>query len=330
MSHAPMNHMRVKETLARRAGQVERHLASLLDESPATDAGRGADGALHASIIPERLRDAMRYSLLAGGKRLRPVLCLSSAALCGLDAERILPFAAALECIHTYSLIHDDLPAMDDDDLRRGRPSCHKAFDEATAILAGDALLTDAFALMASVGTASPSPIPPDRVLAAVAEAARAAGSSGMVGGQIMDMDCTGKTDVPPETLCRLDALKTGALFRAACSTGAILAGADADAVTALRGYGEALGAAFQIVDDILDATADTATLGKPAGSDADMGKATYPAILGLEQSRELAREAALTAVGRIDHFDASPLPGTGEEAAFLKGLALVLLDRVK
>lgn len=329
MSHAPMNHLRVKETLARRAGQVERYLESLLDESPTTDAGKDAAGALHVPAIPERLRAAMQYSLLAGGKRLRPVLCLGSAALCGLDSERILPFAAALECIHTYSLIHDDLPAMDDDDLRRGRPSCHKAFDEATAILAGDALLTDAFALMASVG-AAPVSIPPDRVLAAVAEAACAAGSSGMVGGQIMDMACTGKTDVPPETLRRLDALKTGALFRASCSTGAILAGADANAVAALRGYGESLGAAFQIVDDILDATADTATLGKPAGSDADMGKTTYPAIFGLERSRELAREAALAAVERLAPFDASPLPGAGEEAAFLKGLALVLLDRAQ
>lgn len=329
MNHAPMSPEQVKDILARRAALVEQHLASLLDNRPNQDGTR-------YGTMPERLRAAMKYSLLAGGKRLRPVLCLSSAALCGLDAERALPFAAALECIHTYSLIHDDLPAMDDDDMRRGRPSCHKAFDEATAILAGDALLTDAFTLMASVGLrpatlgVATSPIPPEQVLAAIAEAADAAGSGGMVGGQLMDMTCTGKADVPPETLRRLDALKTGALFRASCATGALLAGADAAALAALRGYGEALGSAFQIVDDILDVTSDTATLGKPAGSDATMGKTTYPALFGLERSRELASEAALTAVRQLIHFDASPLPQAGEEAAFLKGLALLLPERVK
>lgn len=182
---------------------------------------------------------------------------------------------------------------------------------------------------MASVGTASSSPIPPDRVLAAVAEAARAAGSSGMVGGQIMDMDCTGKIDVPPKPCAVWTRSRQALSFAPPAPPARSWRARTPTPSQPCEATGKPR-AAFQIVDDILDATADTATLGKPAGSDADMGKATYPAILGLEQSRKLAREAALTAVGRIDHFDASPLPGTGEEAAFLKGLALVLLDRVK
>lgn len=316
--NSPLSRAEVTERLARRARQVEEFLNSCVT----------------APSIPERLREAMRYSLLAGGKRLRPVLCLTTAELYGLPGERILPFAAALECIHTYSLIHDDLPAMDDDDLRRGKPSCHRAFDEATAILAGDALLTDAFGLMASVGKSAeeaPGPaVPPARVITAIAEVAQAAGSSGMVGGQMIDMACTGKSRVSPETLRHLDALKTGAMFRASCVTGGLLAGAPAPCVAALAGYGAALGAAFQIVDDILDATADTATLGKPAGSDTKMSKTTYPALFGLEQSRELARKAALEAVSLLEAFDVSPDPVAQTEHAFLTALPPILLKRIK
>ena len=177
----PYDSQQVKTILAERGAQVEAYLQHCLDAIP----------------MQGRLKEAMYYSLLAGGKRLRPVLCLSTAALFGLSAEAVMPFAASLEMIHTYSLIHDDLPAMDDDDLRRGRPSCHKAFDEATAILAGDALLTDAFGFMAS----TVKDLPAGRVLEALASVSSAAGSAGMVGGQILDMDCTGKTDVPLETL---------------------------------------------------------------------------------------------------------------------------------
>lgn len=275
--------------------------------------------------MQERLQNAMNYSLLAGGKRLRPVICLSTASLFGLAEKTVLPFAGALEMIHTYSLIHDDLPAMDDDDLRRGKPSCHKAFDEATAILAGDALLTDAFGFMASVGLASSSQgaIPADRVLTALAHVAAAAGASGMVGGQILDMECTGATTLSQETLKHLHALKTGAMFRVACVSGGLLAGASNDELSALFKYGEALGAAFQIVDDILDTIGDTATLGKPVGSDADMGKTTYPSLIGLERSQELAQELAQQAVQSLDHLD-------GTDAAFLRGLALMLVDRKK
>ena len=291
----------VKAALRERGTLVEQYLSGCLAELP----------------MQTRLREAMNYSLLAGGKRLRPVLCLSTAALFGLKAEAVMPFAAALEMIHTYSLIHDDLPAMDDDDLRRGRPSCHKAFDEATAILAGDALLTDAFGFMASTGKT----VRPDNVLRALAEVASAAGACGMVGGQILDMECTGKPSVPLSTLQHLHALKTGAMFRVACVSGGLLAGASAPEITALRSYGEALGVTFQIVDDILDETADTETLGKPAGSDAEMGKTTYPSLVGLERSRELALSFATRAAESLDDFD-------GPDADFLRGLALMLVDR--
>ncbi len=299
----PYDSQQVKKCLAERGAQVEAYLAHCLDSIP----------------MQGRLKEAMYYSLLAGGKRLRPVLCLSTASLFGLDSEKAMPFAAALEMIHTYSLIHDDLPAMDDDDLRRGRPSCHKAFDEATAILAGDALLTNAFGFMASVAGA----IPAERVLKALSAVSCAAGAAGMVGGQILDMDCTGKTDVPLETLQTLHALKTGALFRVACISGGLLAGASETELDSLRAYGEALGVTFQIVDDILDETADTATLGKPVGSDAEMGKTTYPSLIGLDRSRELAQTFAEKAVAGLGGF-------SGTDAAFLKGLALMLVTRKK
>ena len=299
----PYDSQRVKTILAERGAQVETYLQHCLDTIP----------------MQGRLKDAMYYSLLAGGKRLRPVLCLSTASLFGLPTEATMPFAAALEMIHTYSLIHDDLPAMDDDDLRRGRPSCHKAFDEATAILAGDALLTDAFGFMASAAQT----LPAERVLRALGAVSSAAGAAGMVGGQILDMDCTGKTDVPLETLQTLHALKTGALFRVACISGGLLAGASESGLDCLRAYGEALGVTFQIVDDILDETADTATLGKPVGSDAEMGKTTYPSLMGLERSRELAQSFADKAVESLNGL-------SGPDASFLKGLALMLVTRKK
>lgn len=270
--------------------------------------------------IPSRLSDAMRYSLLAGGKRLRPVLCLAVARACAEDraeeiTEAVLPFAAGLEMIHTYSLIHDDLPAMDDDDLRRGKPSNHKAFDEATAILAGDALLTDAFAHMCRVE------LPAGQVLRAVAEFARAAGSSGMVGGQEWDMLYTGLPPVSMAELRRMHAMKTGALLRASCVCGALLAGAADDVCERIGRYGAALGVAFQIADDILDIVSDTATLGKPAGSDAEQGKNTYPALVGLDESRRLAREQADAACAALAGF-------SGPEAGFLRALAGYTITR--
>lgn len=289
----------MKSLLKRRGQDVEAYLATCLE-------GRA---------MPPRLKESMLYSLQAGGKRLRPVLCLSCAALCGLEPHKALPFASAIEMIHTYSLIHDDLPAMDDDDLRRGKPSNHKAFDEATAILAGDGLLTDSFLIMCR------APLAPDVLLRAVTELALAAGSSGMVGGQEWDMIYTGRSRISLEELRGMHAMKTGALLRASCVCGGLLAGAAAGALRALSDFGSALGVAFQIADDILDVVADTATLGKPAGSDAAQGKNTYPSLLGLEKSRELAQAQAQAAQAALADF-------TGKEADFLRALADYTVNR--
>lgn len=294
----------VKAQLARRAAEVEAYLADCL----------------RARDIPERLLASMEYSLLAGGKRLRPVLTLTFARLNGASGAKVMPFAAALELIHTYSLIHDDLPAMDDDDLRRGRPSNHKQFDEATAILAGDGLLTEAFCLMFSCGDEGDVPAP--RLVRAAQAVATAAGSGGMVGGQALDMEYTARAGVSLPELRAMHAMKTGALLTAACVAGALLAGAEPPQVRRAREYGINVGAAFQIADDILDVVGDTKTLGKPAGSDERQGKTTYPSLLGLEKSRELANsrvEAALAALDGLDH----------PEADFLRALARYIVERV-
>ena len=275
------------------------------------------ESCLEQKSLPQGLKAAMEYSLFAGGKRVRPVLCLASAGLFGMPAQQVLPFAGAFECIHTYSLIHDDLPAMDDDDLRRGRPSNHKQFDEATAILAGDALLTDAFFFMASVAD-----VPADRVLQALAEVAVAAGSQGMVGGQFLDMRYTGMAGVQLEQLAAMHAMKTGALLTAPCVCGAILAGASTADVQKLRHFGQHLGVAFQIVDDILDEIGTEEELGKPVGSDRSAGKNTYPSLVGLEASRDMAREQVDKALEGLDGY-------SGGEAAFLRGLAQYMLVRV-
>lgn len=288
------------------------------------DAAAGVEDYLAACLadrgIPARLRAAMEYSLNAGGKRVRPVLCLTTGALFGLPAEQVMPFAAALEMIHTYSLIHDDLPAMDDDDLRRGKPSNHKMFDEATAILAGDGLLTDAFDFMAGVGVGDGG-IPPANVLAALRVVARAAGAPGMVGGQALDMEYTGRAGVTLDEMAAMHAMKTGALLRASCLSGALLAGVDADAQARIGDYGAHIGAAFQIVDDILDEVGDEAEIGKPVGSDAEQGKTTYPSLLGVERSRALARERADAAIERLS-------PYSGPDADFLRSLASYIVDR--
>ncbi len=262
-----------------------------------------------------RLLQAMEYSLLAGGKRVRPALCLAWGVLAGEREENLLPFAAAIECIHTYSLIHDDLPAMDDDDLRRGRPSCHKQFDEATAILAGDALLTDAFSLMLGAR------VPADRLVAATQEIARAAGSKGMVGGQMLDMLYTGQENVSLEQLKLMHAGKTGALLAGACVSGAMLAGSE-ECVSRAREYGRAIGIAFQIADDILDVVGDEQTLGKPVGSDEEQGKTTYPSLVGIKKSRELAAKEVELAQAALTDF-------SGPQKDFLTALAEYLVRRV-
>lgn len=260
--------------------------------------------------------DAMRYSLDGGGKRIRPVLLLESCRLCGGDVADALDFACALEMIHTYSLVHDDLPCMDDDDMRRGKPACHIAFGEATAVLAGDALLTQAFAAAANSEAAKKTPA---RALEAIALLSKYAGAEGMIGGQAVDLQSEGKT-IALSRLQTMDSLKTGALMRAACEIGAVLAGADDEKRTALVRYAEALGQAFQIVDDILDVTSDVQTLGKPIGSDAELQKSTYVSLLGLDRAKAAARDCTAAAIEALAVF--------GEDAAFLRSLAENLMTR--
>ncbi len=296
--------MTIKDKLAERAGRVENFL----------------EQCLHDKGVPNRLFAAMDYSLLAGGKRMRPVLTLSWASMLGGNAEAVMPFAAGLECIHTYSLIHDDLPAMDDDDLRRGRPSNHKQFGEATAILAGDGLLTEAFGLMTAASIVNG--VPADRVLRSIAVLAGAAGAGGMVGGQVVDMEFTGRDGVSLEELRGMHAMKTGALITAACECGAILSGAAEGDIDNAREFGKAIGVAFQIMDDVLDVISDTETLGKPAGSDEEMGKITYPSLIGLEKSKTLAGEYIDGAVRRLSGQ-------SGAEQEFLVELARYIVDRV-
>jgi geranylgeranyl diphosphate synthase type II len=257
---------------------------------------RLVERALAARFPPARtrLRQAMRYSLLAGGKRIRPILALAAGEACGAPARRVLPFACALEMIHTYSLVHDDLPAMDDDDLRRGRPSSHKVWGEGLAILVGDALLTEAFRVMAGARG-----LPPTRALAAVAEVASAAGEAGMVGGQALDLAAEGSC----ASLRRVQDIhrrKTGALLRSAVRVGALVAGADAPTLRRLSAYGEHLGLAFQIADDVLDAAGGPEADGR---TDRELGKATYPGVLGMARARRAAereRDAALAAVAAL------------------------------
>ena len=240
------------------------------------------------SESPSSLHRAMRYSVFAGGKRIRPILCLEAGKLFGDKDDTLLESACALELIHTYSLIHDDLPALDNDDLRRGKPSCHAAFDEATAILAGDALLTLAFEVLSSGQAASP-----DRCLRASRELARAIGTrKGMIGGQVADLEFEAKP-VTPEALACVHASKTGALLRASVRTGAILAGAGADKepLERVSVYGEKIGLAFQVVDDLLDVVSSAEEMGKTAGKDAAQKKATYPALYGVEKSKRIAAQ---------------------------------------
>ncbi|MFY0521816.1 polyprenyl synthetase family protein [Archangium gephyra] len=243
--------------------------------------------------VPPRLLESMRYSLLAGGKRLRPVLCLAfaEAVLKQSSVPRMVEdCACALEYIHTYSLVHDDLPSMDNDDMRRGRPTNHKVYGEAMAILAGDSLLTDAFALVAG------GPEPVRGVLCR--ELARGSGSAGMVGGQVLDI----AEDRPAhiDYLTRMHRLKTGALIRAACRMGVLSAGGDADALARADIYGDSVGLAFQIADDVLDVTGDASSMGKPVGADAAAGRFTFPAVLGLEESKQLAARKVAEAIEAV------------------------------
>jgi farnesyl diphosphate synthase len=277
-----------KQRLHDCASRIETRLAHWLTSD--------ADG----TRIPARLAEAMRYAVLGGGKRLRPYLVLESARLCGVADEGALNAAAALECVHCYSLVHDDLPAMDDDDMRRGRPTVHRAFDEATAILAGDALLTLAFEIIASPSTHPEAAVRAELTLAL----AKAAGHAGMAGGQMLDLQAeVAGTPLTEEAIMQLQAMKTGALIAFACEAGAILACAGEAERAALRRFGESLGAAFQLADDLLDVEGDAATLGKAVAKDARAGKATLVSLIGIDAARERLNEIEAGAVAALAPF---------------------------
>lgn len=269
--------------------------------------------AARESSIPAHLWEAMRYSLMAGGKRIRPAVMLECHAACGGTAD-IMPAALSIECMHTYSLIHDDLPCMDDDDLRRGQPTCHKRFDEATAILTGDALQTLAFELLGEMQ------IDPGPALELTRRLAIAAGAQGMVGGQMLDMQAESQTVDNVLEVERIHLHKTGTLLRYCCEAGALLADTDEVHVDACSRYGKAVGLLFQIADDILDATATTETLGKQAGQDAAQDKATYVSVLGLDAAGELADEMLEMATTALE-----PL---GQDGQRLQDLARYIRER--
>jgi geranylgeranyl diphosphate synthase, type II len=278
-------------------------LASYLEEKRLI-----VESALDSSLVignPAKIYEAMRYSLLAGGKRLRPILCLATCELMGGSLEMALPTACALEMIHTMSLIHDDLPAMDNDDYRRGKLTNHKVFGEDIAILAGDGLLAYAFEYVAT----QTRNVSPGQVLEVIARLGRTVGAEGLVGGQVLDLESEGKPDILAETLSFIHTHKTGALLETSVVSGAILAGAKAEDVNRLARYAQNIGLAFQIIDDVLDITATKEELGKTAGKDLQAQKATYPSLWGLEGSRQQARHLIDSAISELSLYDAAAEP---------------------
>jgi geranylgeranyl diphosphate synthase type II len=291
---------RLQEYLVPRQAQVNAALAGYLADKPP---------------VPRILPDAMAYAALSPGKRLRPILCIAAAETLGGTAEQVMPTACALELIHAFSLVHDDLPAMDNDRLRRGQPTVWVKYGEAMAILAGDALFAKAFELLAEQARLSP----PERVVQVIELVAQASGVQGMCGGQVEDILCEGQT-VSAEQLRFIHTHKTGALIRASVLAGALLLGADKPTRDALDAYSRALGLAFQIADDLLDETESTEQMGKPAGSDRAHGKATYPALFGIDAARAHAQQAMEDALAALQPFD--------QRADPLRWLAIYAIER--
>ncbi|MFN3396152.1 MAG: polyprenyl synthetase family protein [Thermodesulfovibrionales bacterium] len=273
------------------------------------------DNYFDSIIKPDQLKDSIIYSLSAGGKRIRPILCIASYEACGGRAEDIVPYASAIEFIHTYSLIHDDLPAMDNDDLRRGKPTNHRVFGEGMAILAGDGLLTETFYLLSS----NPSNFDTKLVLEVINEIAISAGIKGMVGGQAADLIYETK-EPDSETLCFIHTHKTASLIKASVKVGGILADCNDERLDSLTNYGEKIGLAFQIIDDILDVEGETEVIGKPKGSDEKKKKMTYPRLYGIDKSRQMASELIEKAIGALSLFD--------EKAGPLRWIARYLIER--
>jgi len=273
------------------------------------------DGSLPI-VRPEKIYEAMRYSLLAGGKRLRPILCLAACELLGGTVGMSMPTACALEMIHTMSLIHDDLPAMDNDDYRRGKLTNHKVFGEDIAILAGDGLLAYAFEFVAT----QTQNVAPKNIIEVIARLGRTVGAAGLVGGQVLDLESEGKTDITAETLTFIHTHKTGALLETSVVSGAILAGAGPEEVQKLSQYAQNIGLAFQIIDDILDITATQEELGKTAGKDLVAQKATYPSLWGIEESRNQAQQLIDSAIDKLADY--------GEKSAPLRAIAQYIVNR--
>ena len=268
---------------------------------------------------PDRILEAMAYSLMAGGKRIRPVLCLAAAEAVGGNPEEAVPAACALEMVHTYSLIHDDLPAMDDDALRRGQPTCHVAFDEATAILAGDALLTLAFQTLSAIGLSNAGRA--EKWMQVIQLISYAAGYCGMIQGQMLDISSEGKASTLDE-LKSMHRLKTGALIEASLISGAVLGGLNSDRISLLESYAQNIGLAFQVADDILNVEGDPEIMGKAVGTDKLRNKNTYPSLLGLNKSKDFARELVENALQALETFD--------EKAAPLRAIAKYIIERKK
>ncbi len=284
-----------------------------------SDSAKRVDKALDGFLpkektAPQTIHKAMRYSVFAGGKRLRPILCLAAAEACGGDPQKAMPAACAVEVLHTYSLVHDDLPCMDDDDLRRGRPTCHKVFGDGMAVLCGDALLTEAFLMLAQTAAT-----PRYKVDAMIKELALTSGSRHLIGGQVMDLEGEGKS-LTKAQLVLIHKAKTAALLTSSLRLGAMAVNATPAKLDALTTFGECLGLAFQIIDDILDVTQSTEVLGKTAGKDANVAKATYPAIVGLEKSRKEAAVLTKKAMAALEVF--------GNKADHLHQIADFLLVR--
>jgi geranylgeranyl diphosphate synthase type II len=291
--------------------------AYLAENTKRIDAALGA--ILESTEKPDRLLEAMTYSLMAGGKRFRSVLCVAAAESVGGSLAGVLPAACALEMIHTYSLIHDDLPAMDDDDLRRGQPTCHIAFDEATAILAGDALLTLAFQTLSSIETTNEQQAA--KWLRVIQLISHAAGYCGMIQGQMLDMDSEG-SQLTLDALKSMHRLKTGALIEVSLRCGAELAGANLNQIQMLESYARQIGLAFQVTDDILNVEGDPAIMGKAVGTDKLRQKSTYPSLLGLAKSKIYARELIENALKALEPFD--------QKAEPLRAIARYIVERRK
>ena len=265
----------------------------------------------------QMIHEVMTYAVYNGGKRLRPILVFEGAAIAGAELKKVIPAACAMEMIHCYSLVHDDLPAMDDDDFRRGKPTCHKVFGEDIAILTGDALLTAAFELIAQ--NAAFAPIKAERALQVISEVSKAAGSRGMIGGQVIDLQSEGK-NIEFSTLQTLHSLKTGALFKAALRSGAILGGMDSTGLEKITSFAHSFGLLFQITDDLLDVRGDAELMGKPIGSDIKNQKTTYPSLFGIERTEEIARRMVDECLSSLEYF--------GPAANFLRELTWFTLVR--